>query len=139
MLIIKEQPKKEPITIKHVLRGAEISLTIRPWDEKEIAPIRKKHTTYTFAKDPDTLQMVRVPMINMRALGEDVIDHLLVSFSGAGKTKDEPLEVTRENKLLLGSVEPLEGEEKIGDVVFRISNKLAASIEAENEAEIKNS
>ena len=139
MLIIKQQPKKEPITIKHKLKGAEISLTIRPYDEDEIAAIREKNTTYQFAKDPETQLLQRVKIVDFKTLGEDVMDHLVVSFSGVGSAKDAPLEVTRENKLLLADIDPGKGEKAILEVMYETARSLSSVVKAEAEAEIKNS
>src|SRR5574337_232885 len=128
MLIIKQKEKSEPVTVTHTLCGKTISLTVRPWDEDEIDALRKKNTIYEFAPHPATGMLQRVPVPDYNALGEDLIDHLLVSFSGVGSAKDKPLEVTRENKLLLARLEPHKGEQSVQKKVLETAHSLEAAV-----------
>jgi len=143
MLIIKKRDKSEPATFTYPFREQEITLTVRPLDD-EIQKIIKKHTRYVMGVHPDTKEAVRIAEVNNRGVGEDVIAHLLVDFSGLGLTPDEPLEVTRENKLLIAGLKVEEGENGgrpvyLSDIIQAKAKELAAVVEFEEKEQAKNS
>jgi hypothetical protein len=131
MLIIKRKEKSEPATFMHRFRGREIELTVAPYDSDEIRRLQKKHTTYVFGERPKSRQLERVPVVDNEAFGRDLIDTLLVSFAGVGESADKPLEVTRENKLLLCGLEPDPGEPSLLEVIQERAKALAAAIDVE--------
>jgi len=138
MLIIKKREKSAPATFTHAFRGSEITLTVRPLDSAEVQKLLKKHTTYVFGKAEKTSPLERVPVVDNAEFGKDLIDHLLVGFTGFGMSADEPLEVTRENKLLIISLEPGTGEEPLHEVIQNKARELAELIAAEAKEETKN-
>lgn len=142
MLIIKKREKAEPATFSYNFRGNEITLTVRPLDADEMQKIVRKHTKYIIGVHPTTKQAVRIPEMDNGVIGRDVIDHLLVSFSGIGTSVDSPLEVTRENKILVASLKLDESNEDRGhlsDVIQQKAQELAEAVEIETAAQEKNS
>lgn len=142
MLIIKKREKAEPATFSYNFRGNEITLTVRPLDADEMQKIVRKHTKYIIGVHPTTKQAVRIPEMDNGVIGRDVIDHLLVSFSGIGTSVDSPLEVTRENKILVASLKLDESNEDSGhlsDVIQQKAQELAEAVEIETAAQEKNS
>lgn len=139
MLIIKKHEKSAPATFTHVFRGKPITLTVRPLDKDEIRKIQKKHTSYEFAHSPKTGKLERVAIVDEVGLGKDVMDHLLIGFGGFGMSQDKPLEVTRENKLLIVNLEPDDGEPPLHEIIQKKAQELAEIVKAEAEEDAKNS
>jgi hypothetical protein len=138
MIIIKKHEKSDPATFTHTFRGQEITLTVRPLDSAEVQKLLKKHTTYVFGKADKVSPLERVPVTDSVALGKDLMDHLLVGFTGFGTDADTPLPVTRENKLLIVNLEPGEGEKPLHEVIQDKARELAAIVEAEEKEQAKN-
>lgn len=140
MLIIKKREKAEPATFTHLFRGEEITLTVRPFDADEVQKILKKHTRYVMAVHPETKQAVRIPESNNKAIGEDVIDYLLVDFSGIGSSQDQPLEVTRENKLIVAGLKEdgPDGPVFLSEVIQKKAQELSEAVEVEAKEDAKN-
>jgi hypothetical protein len=80
----------------------------------------------------------RVPILDNVAFGKDLMDHLLVGFTGFGLSADSPLEVTRENKLLIVNLEAGEGEPPLHEVIQQKAQELAEIVEVEAKEETKN-
>ena len=139
MLVIRKKEKSDPVTFTQPFRGHDITLTVRPYDKDEIRKLEKKHTTFVFGVNPKTKQLERVPIVNAEEFGKDIIDYLVVDFSGVGMSPEQPLEVTRENKLQLLSLEPDEGEDTLSEVVQRKARELSEVIAVEEKERIKNS
>ncbi len=139
MLVIKKKEKSDPVTFTQPFRGHNITLTVRPYDKNEVRKLEKKHTTFVFGVNPRTKQLERVPIMNAEEFGKDIIDYLVVDFSGVGLSPEQPLEVTRENKLLLLSLEAGEGEDSLSDAVQRKARELSEVVEVEEKERTKNS
>jgi hypothetical protein len=141
MLIIKKREKSEPAKFTHTFRGQEISLTVRPYDQAEIQEIIKKHTIFIVAVHPETKKLDRIAVTDDNAVGEDVVDRLLMDFTGFGSAPSEPLPVTRENKILIASLkEKVAGKEPVyfSQVIQEKAQELAEIFEVEEKALTKN-
>lgn len=142
MLIIKKREKAEETTFTQDFRGNEITLTVRPFDTEEIQKITRKHTKYIVVVHPTTKQAVRVAETDNSGIGKDIIDYLLVSFSGIGTSASTPLEVTRENKIIVASLALNANDEEGGhlmDIIQRKSQELSEAVEIETAEQEKNS
>src|SRR5512139_2631510 len=104
MLLLRKEGGS--VWVKTVYRGAEIELEVNPANPEYFDRIRKKHTKYSFVKDPDTKQMVKIPETDNEAVANDMAEYLIKSFRGIGYTPDEPLDVTRDNKIMVAFMAP---------------------------------
>lgn len=148
MLIIKKREKSEkaePATFPVTIQGKEVTLTVRPYDQEEIAKILKKYTRYVVELHPKTKQPVRIPFRSPddeTKIGEDVIDYLLADFSGIGESETCPLEVTRENKLIVAVQEVGKNDDgeviHVSDIIQEKAKELSAIVKREEKAVEKN-
>ncbi len=138
MLIVSDS-NKEPVRVPVMVRGTTIEITIRPWDEDEIDNLRAKNRRHDFALNTETQRMERVESQNIEALGEDILDHLIVDFSGVGSSKDKPWPVDRKHKLKLASIPVFKDEIPLWKAIQEKAKDLATAIKIEKEVEIKNS
>jgi hypothetical protein len=116
-----------PVTFTHIFRGRPITLTVRPMSGPEILAFRKQYILNSTLNYPNTESVNVDPNLNNVGYGEDLIDHMLVGFTGFGLLSDKPLAVTRANKLLVVSLEPAEGEKSLVQVLFDKQIELAAA------------
>lgn len=119
-------------------RGETIRLKIRPLTGEVLERIRKKHRKITRERDPQTRQLVKVETFDDEAITADLADYVLEDFEGIGEAPDKPLEVTKENKLLVMDIPSLDGEISIADFVFEKARELAAVSTKEYEELEKN-
>lgn len=129
MLVLRK--KTEGIWVKHIYRGAEIELKIRPANPDVFEKIRTRHRKSSYAKDPDTRQMVQVKEIDRDNVAEDTIDYLIEDFKGIGYSPSEPLAVTKENKILLVFLAPTGNEPRLFEWILETANELRTLSEQE--------
>lgn len=136
MLILKKNT--DGTWIKLTYRGADIELKIRPAMPDMIEKLNKKHTRFEFIKDPDSREMKKIKSLDNDAFIADMADYFLEDFKGIGFSKDEPLPVTKENKVMVATLAPLPGEQPIWDFILQKVNELRTYAEAEETAQEKN-
>jgi hypothetical protein len=125
----------------HTILGQKIRLRIRPRTTEVVHAIREKHKTMEWVEDETgpVPRMAKLPVFDEDAIIEDVIDHMIEDFSGFGDNDRKPLPATKKTKNDICRIIPLDGETSILAFVLDEANKLAIEVQAEEEAEAKNS
>lgn len=123
---INKREKPRLVTFTHIFRGKPITLTIRHMSGPEILAFRKQYILNNILNHPNTDPGNEEQNLNTFGYGEDLIDHMLVGFSGFGLPSKDPLAVTRANKLLIVSLQPGEDEKTLVQVLYDKQLELAA-------------
>lgn len=133
MLLLRKN-SEEGVWIKHIYRGAEIELKIRPADPEVADKLNKKYSKVEFVNDPNSRQMVKVKTLDNEPYVKDMADFIIEDFRGIGYSATELLPVTKENKMLIVMLAPLKGEQSLWDFVIEKANELMTQAD-ETEAE----
>lgn len=139
MLVIPDKPKDfySPARMTISIKGKRVQVEIRPYDTDAADKCREQATRREAVKHPETGEVVLANYVDRTALFEEMMDHCIAGFSGAGSAKDKPWPVDRQHKVLLAAIAPDLGEQPVYRQVLDAALKLAEDLIARQRKQIE--
>lgn len=121
------------------IRGAAITLYLRPWDARVAKQIRSRRIKgFEWVVNPDTNRREKAEILDNDGFFDDMVDHIIAGFEGVGDEEGRPWVVDLDHKKQLLSISVEKGVDPIWERVLEISKGLAFALAEEDSSMEKN-